>query len=68
MTILNDIVCNLIQWNSDQIEFNLDILYGIQCMKSKFSWREMGWKFVQKGLKICSWLWCWKKTYENAQI
>ncbi len=37
MTILNDIVCNLIQWNSDQIEFNLDILYGIQCMKSKFS-------------------------------
>jgi hypothetical protein len=31
-------------------------------MKFKFNWKETRCKLVQKVLKICLWLWCWKKT------
>jgi hypothetical protein len=41
-------------WNWNLIEFNSNL--------SKFNWKEMGCKLVEKVLKIWLWIWCWKRN------
>jgi hypothetical protein len=50
MKILNDIACNLILIQIDWIECKFNSIE-----------REMGCKLMYKVLRICLWLWCWKK-------
>ncbi len=55
MKILNDIACILFKY----IEWNF------KSTKIKFNWKKVGCKLVEKIMKICSWIWCWKKKLKK---
>jgi hypothetical protein len=69
MKILNNIVGELNWiWNLDLIEFISNYLIKLKYIEwilnfneFKFNWREMRFKLMQKIVKICLWLWSWKK-------
>jgi hypothetical protein len=47
--------------------FNSPVGWRFDLIEFKFNWRQMGCKLVQKVLKICLWIWCWKKKRLQKQ-
>jgi hypothetical protein len=75
MKILIDITCKL-KWNENLVELNSNIFnenwfnYSDSTKFNsnskiglRFSWGEMGWKLVEKLLRICLQMWCCKKAF-----
>jgi hypothetical protein len=51
-----------LHWNSKSIEFVFNWI------EFKFNFKKMGCQMVEKVLKICLWIWCWKKKLKKTHL
>ncbi len=41
--------------------------FELNRIEFEFNWKQMGCKLVEKILKICLWMWCWKKKKRDLK-